>query len=234
MDSLFAQGKEAKVEQKAETEEAATAAVTEEATEEPSENNSSDENEENTTTDGNSLLSTAMDGGPLMIFILILALFSLTLIIERIIYFTRNKIWTGNQLVIDLREAADNIKTDYREDLEDELRNEFKIYAHGVERGMSLLSGIGNISPIVGFLGTVIGMIEAFAAIAAATTVNAKVVAVGIKMALVTTAGGLCVAAPTLAFYYLFIHVLQNRYANADEIITDISESLPRFSDKLK
>ncbi len=183
---------------------------------------------------GTNLFATVKQGGPLMIFIFILAITSMTIIVERIIYFTKNKIWKDVHLINYLQELARKSGLGYREDMEDMLRSEFQIYANGMERGLALLSGIGNLSPIVGFLGTVIGMINAFASIAAATTVNAKVVAEGIQIALVTTAGGLSVAAPTLAFVYLFTHVIQNRYANAETVITEISGSLPGLSDKLE
>jgi biopolymer transport protein ExbB len=86
----------------------------------------------------------------------------------------------------------------------------------------------------VGFLGTVLGMIQAFAAIAAASTVNAKVVAVGIQIALTTTAGGLIVAAPTLIVFYLLSHLIQNRYAKAEEVIPEIASVYPRLSDTVE
>lgn len=183
--------------------------------------------------EGTNLYTTVKQGGPLMIFLLILGLISLTLIIERLIYFTKNKIWKREQVESVLREAAGKIKVKYREDMEDELKGAFQLYANGMERGMGLLSGIGNLSPIVGFLGTVIGMISAFAAIAAATTVNAKVVAVGIQIALITTAGGLTIAALSLTCYYLFSHIIQNRYLYSEEIISQLCSNLPRLSENL-
>ena len=60
---------------------------------------------------------------------------------------------------------------------------------------------MSTIAPLIGFLGTVSGMINAFDAIANADQVNAKVVAGGIKEALITTAAGLIVAIPTMSFY---------------------------------
>jgi len=179
------------------------------------------------------LFQTVKQGGPLMIFIVLLGLVSLTIIIERTIYYTRNNVWKNESLEKIMSNTADNSEARYREDLEDEMRNVFFVYQNDLERGLALLSGIGNLSPIVGFLGTVIGMISAFAAIAAATTVNAKVVAVGIQIALVTTAGGLVVAAPSLFFFYLFTHIIQNRYARAEEIITSSSSKLPRLSSNI-
>ena len=183
--------------------------------------------------EGSTLFSTVKKGGPLMIFIVLLGIVSMTIIIERLIFFSRNSIWKSDTVEKFLNEVALESMAEYREDLEDELGNAFRLYSNGMERGLALLSGIGNIAPIVGFLGTVIGMISAFASIAAATTVNAKVVAVGIQIALVTTAGGLMVAAPTLAFFYLFTHVIQNRYADAEEVINQACADRSRLSNLL-
>ncbi len=70
-----------------------------------------------------------------------------------------------------------------------------------LERGLTILASVSTIAPLIGFLGTVSGMINAFDAIANADQVNAKVVAGGIKEALITTAAGLIVAIPTMSFY---------------------------------
>lgn len=182
---------------------------------------------------GSSLFSTVKRGGPVMVPILLLGLIALTIIIERIVFFTKNRIWSSSQVPGLMTELSNKSATRYREDREDELKGAFQIYVNGLERGMAFLSGIGNLAPILGFLGTVTGMITAFAAIAAATTVNARVVAVGIQQALITTAGGLMVAAPTLFFYYLFSHVIQNRFAQADEAIDSICSGLPRLTEEL-
>lgn len=72
------------------------------------------------------------------------------------------------------------------------------------ERGLPILAAVSTIAPLIGFLGTVAGMVEAFDAIANADSVNAKVVAGGIKVALLTTAGGLIVAIPAMTFFQFF------------------------------
>jgi biopolymer transport protein ExbB len=182
---------------------------------------------------GSSLYYTVKRGGPVMIPILLLGLVALTIIIERLIFYTRNRIWSTEQVPALLAEVAEKSGAKFREDREDELKAAFQIYVNSLERGMAFLSGIGNLAPILGFLGTVTGMITAFAAIAAATTVNARVVAVGIQEALITTAGGLMVAAPTLFFYYIFTHVIQNRFAQAEETIDKLTGSLPRLTEEL-
>ncbi len=200
----------------------------------PAEQTAVQQNSEESGDANGSLYHTVKRGGPLMIFIILLGLVALTIIIERIIYFTRNKVWRNDQVELYLKEVSEKSETRFKEDREDELRGAFQLYANNLERGMAFLSGIGNLAPIVGFLGTVLGMITAFAAIAAATTVNARVVAVGIQMALITTAGGLVVAAPTLFFYYLFTHVIQNRFALSEEMIAELCGNLPRLSEELE
>lgn len=72
-----------------------------------------------------------------------------------------------------------------------------------LEKGLTAISAIVTIAPMLGFLGTVSGMIGAFEAIASAEQVSAKLVASGISEALITTATGLVVAIPaSLAHSY--------------------------------
>ena len=68
-------------------------------------------------------------------------------------------------------------------------------------RGLGVVS---NLAPMLGFLGTVTGMIKAFNSIAAAGTSNPGLVASGISEALLTTAAGLLVGIPALALYHFF------------------------------
>lgn len=76
---------------------------------------------------------------------------------------------------------------------------------HDMERYLNTLGTISVITPLLGLLGTVIGMIKVFAAIMLQGTGNAAVLAGGISEALTTTAAGLCVAIPALIMhrYYL-------------------------------
>jgi biopolymer transport protein ExbB len=165
-----------------------------------------------------------------MIPIMLLAFLSLTLIIERLIYFSRTKAWLKSRLFETLAQFKKQSDARYREEMEDDLSQKIHAYIQRMERGVPLINGIGNIAPILGFFGTVVGMIRAFAAIAAATTVNAKVVAVGIQIALVTTAGGLAVAVPSLFFYHFFMHIIHKSYAQADVWIQEEIRELPRLS----
>jgi biopolymer transport protein ExbB len=74
-----------------------------------------------------------------------------------------------------------------------------------LERGLVILATVANVAPLMGFLGTVAGMILAFAAIEAAGDVDPSLVAGGIKVALLTTATGLTIAIPVNIAYNYFV-----------------------------
>jgi biopolymer transport protein ExbB len=74
-----------------------------------------------------------------------------------------------------------------------------------LERGLIVLASVVVIAPMLGFLGTVSGMINAFGAIAAAKNVEASLVASGIQEALITTAAGLMIAIPIQMCYNWFL-----------------------------
>ena len=74
-----------------------------------------------------------------------------------------------------------------------------------LERGLVILATVANVAPLMGFLGTVAGMILAFASIEAAGDVDPTLVAGGIKVALLTTATGLTVAIPVNIGYNYFV-----------------------------
>jgi biopolymer transport protein ExbB len=73
-----------------------------------------------------------------------------------------------------------------------------------LDRSMSLLAGLTTVAPFLGFLGTVTGMIRAFAAVAAIGEVEPTVVASGIAEALITTKWGLIIATPLAIVHILF------------------------------
>lgn len=81
-----------------------------------------------------------------------------------------------------------------------------------LEGFLPTLSTVANISPLLGFLGTVTGMIKAFAAVAAEGLGDPATVAAGISEALITTATGLIIAIPCFAAYNYFVSRV-NRFA---------------------
>jgi biopolymer transport protein ExbB len=74
-----------------------------------------------------------------------------------------------------------------------------------LERGLVILATVANVAPLMGFLGTVAGMIMAFASIEAMGDVDPGAVAAGIKVALLTTATGLIIAIPVNIAYNFFV-----------------------------
>jgi biopolymer transport protein ExbB len=95
-----------------------------------------------------------------------------------------------------------------------------------LEKGMVWLSTVTNVAPLIGFLGTVSGMINSFEAIAAAGDVEPSIVAAGISEALITTAAGLIIAIPIQSFHNFFV-------SKIDKIIIDMQESSTQFIEEL-
>ena len=95
-----------------------------------------------------------------------------------------------------------------------------------LERGLSWISLFIAIAPMLGFLGTVIGMIGAFQSIQDAGTLSATIVAEGIKVALITTVSGLVVAIILQIFYNYIL-------SKIDSIVLDMEDSSISFVDLL-
>jgi biopolymer transport protein ExbB len=95
-----------------------------------------------------------------------------------------------------------------------------------LERGLSWISLFIALAPMLGFLGTVYGMIIAFDKIAGANTINAAIVASGIKVALLTTIAGLIVAIILQIFYNYIL-------AKIDSIVIEMEESSMQLVDAL-
>ncbi len=102
-------------------------------------------------------------------------------------------------------------------DVEAAIKTTGRIELDFLERGLVVLATIANIAPMLGFLGTVIGMILAFQAIEIAGQVEPGLVAAGIKVALITTAAGLTIAIPVNVAYNYFV-------SRVDLLIADMEE----------
>ncbi|HAF07561.1 MAG: MotA/TolQ/ExbB proton channel family protein [bacterium] len=95
-----------------------------------------------------------------------------------------------------------------------------------LDRGMPFLSVVITLAPMLGFLGTVSGMIGAFDAIALAGTVEPKLVASGISEALITTLTGLAIAIPVSAAYTYFQTVINGYSRTLEDASNKIIEIL--------
>jgi len=88
--------------------------------------------------------------------------------------------------------------------MKESIEEEGRHVAHGLARNLTTLGTIATITPLLGLLGTVIGMIKVFSAITAFGVGDPQALAGGISEALITTAAGLAVGIITLMFYRYF------------------------------
>ncbi len=96
-----------------------------------------------------------------------------------------------------------------------------------LEKGLSILASIAGIAPLLGFLGTVTGMIGAFMKIQELQgSANPADLAGGIWEALITTAFGLIVGIPALAFYNFFVSKINKLVVDMERISTDLIDML--------
>ena len=96
--------------------------------------------------------------------------------------------------------------------------------SHDLERYLTSLGIIASISPLIGLLGTVVGMINVFTALMLEGAGNANVLAGGISQALITTAAGLSVAIPALIFHRFFMRRI-------DELVITIEQEAGKLVD---
>lgn len=183
-------------------------------------------------------------GGPeFMSFVLICLILGLAICIERILYLTMSTTNT-KKLISDVEGALNSGGVDAAKEV---CRNtkgpvasifyqgldrssegvdmvEKSVVAYGsvqmglLEKGLSWISLFIALAPMLGFFGTVIGMIGAFDAIAEANNISPGIVAGGIGVALITTVSGLLVAMVLQVFYNYIV-------AKVDSIVNDMEDA---------
>jgi len=99
---------------------------------------------------------------------------------------------------------------------------------HDLERFLNTLGTIAGISPLLGLLGTVIGMIKVFSAIMISGVGDANVLAGGISEALITTAAGLTVAIPSYFFYRFFRGMVSEYVISMEEKAISLIDAIER------
>lgn len=202
-----------------------------------------------------SLLALYNQGGLFMWPILIMSAIGLGFVLERFIFFIRARLASkefieklehviGNQTLDDVEQLCKENKTKIAmiirkgialkslgyERVEKTLTVAASVEVAMLERGLSMISAIANIVPMLGFLGTVTGMITAFNDIANADQVSAKIVAGGIKEALLTTSFGLIAAIPLLLMYNFYVHKIEEFITNIERLSSDIVEKIIKGS----
>lgn len=109
-------------------------------------------------------------------------------------------------------------------EFEKQLESTTYFYLHFLEKRLHILSILGNLAPLTGFLGTVSGMIAAFKKIALANQISVQLVASGIYEALVTTAAGLIIALFALGFYNFFVYKIDKFLKNLEGVSYQITQ----------
>lgn len=113
-----------------------------------------------------------------------------------------------------------------REVMKDSVEEAAAQVIHELEKNLAPLGTIAAIAPLLGLLGTVIGMIKVFTAIMIEGTGNAGVLAGGISEALITTAAGLTVAIPALVFHRFFER-------RVDSLVVEMEDQAVKLVDAL-
>lgn len=193
---------------------------------------------------GGTFMEIFRKGGPVMWPLLVFSLLGVIFIIERFFALRKAKInvneflaKTRKALIVN-RSIQAAIKTceEYRgpvasilkagllkfgqprEDVERTIENAALYEMGRLEKNLVWLASIANVAPLLGFFGTVAGMIKSFEALAEAGLSNPGLVAAGISEALITTAAGLFVAIPTQLAYNWFM-------AKINKFVRDIETS---------
>lgn len=95
-----------------------------------------------------------------------------------------------------------------------------------LQRYLNVLGTIAAISPLLGLLGTVFGMIETFTVIQDQGVGNASALAGGISEALITTAAGLSIAIPTLVFYRYFLQKAKKLIVDIESLAVELLDAV--------
>lgn len=169
------------------------------------------------------MLEWFLRGGPVMYPLLVLSLLGLAIVVERLLVLREKNFLDPGQLAVlgELLAAGefarareycaghngplavlvatllDNRTAPYdelKELLEDTGRHQLRF----LERGLGALATVVAAAPLLGLLGTVLGMIQVFEAVSLAGTVRGEQLSAGIAQALITTAAGLIIAIPML------------------------------------
>ena len=115
--------------------------------------------------------------------------------------------------------------------VKDAIENAGKLEISKLEQGLSILATVAGIAPLLGFLGTVTGMITAFMTIEdLAGSANPSDLAGGIWEALITTAFGLIVGIFALAFYNFFLSSVKRLVGDMEIVANDVVDTIQDIS----
>ncbi|MBT5862391.1 MAG: MotA/TolQ/ExbB proton channel family protein [Woeseiaceae bacterium] len=117
--------------------------------------------------------------------------------------------------------------------LKDSIEDTGRHVVHELERYLETLGTVAAVTPLLGLLGTVIGMVKVFTAITAHGVGNPTILAGGIAEALITTAAGLTVAIPALIGYRYYRTRIDTFVVDMEKEAIKLVEALHRRSEKI-
>ena len=189
-------------------------------------------------------------GGPILWVLVIISIGAFAVILERIVFFARNEKNLGNNFKDEILSLVANKKVDEAIALCDTKKScvasAVKKFLQKAPKGidvqdyefilkeitiketspyesrLNLLASVISISPMLGLLGTVTGMIRAFTNISKYGAGDAAIVADGIAEALLTTAAGLMIAIPVIVVYNYLNRRLEKMENEIDDVVTNI------------
>lgn len=189
-------------------------------------------------------------GGPILWVLVIISIGAFAVVLERIVFFARNEKNVGSNFRDEILSLVANKQIDEAIALCDTKKScvasAVKKFLQKAPRGidvqdyefilkeitiketspyesrLNLLASVISISPMLGLLGTVTGMIRAFTNISKYGTGDAAIVADGIAEALLTTAAGLMIAIPVIVVYNYLNRRLEKMENEIDDVVTNI------------
>ena len=199
------------------------------------------------------MLEIILAGGWLMAPILLCSTLSVAIILERFWTLRRSKVTPANlaatvedwaarheldqrhleQLRVEsplgrIYAAALLNRTRSREVIKEAVEDTGRHVVHDLERFLNTLGTIAGITPLLGLLGTVVGMIKVFSAIMVSGVGDANVLAGGISQALITTAAGLTIAIPSYFFYRFFRGMVAEYVISMEEKAISLIDCIER------
>lgn len=147
-------------------------------------------------------------GGPIMYILLAFNIIGFTILVWKvlsIISFRKNLVTVES----DIQNAVEKIESN-SSTLLTFIKDEVSTRVHSLESGLNTVKIIASVAPLLGLLGTVLGILSAFQVIADKGLSDPSLFAGGIAMALVTTVGGLIVAIPHFIGYNYLVSTLDD------------------------
>ena len=116
-----------------------------------------------------------------------------------------------------------------REEIEEAVVDQGRQEARVLERGLVVLETVAGIAPLLGLLGTVLGMVRVFRVISEQGLGQTQSLSGGISQALITTVVGLSIAIPALVAYNYFSHKVEDLVLEIEKHSAALLEKLDRF-----